>query len=448
MTEAIVFAVSLLVVAVAAWIVATSRTRATAARQAADLQNRIGAAESTIEELRRQLAEREHVLTGLRSDLQNEQQSRVTAETRLEESVKNIAEQKKLLEDAEKRLKDAFAVLSVDSLRQNSEAFAKQAAEKVRPLTEALQRYEAEVKQMEKARQTAYGSLAEQLKGIATTHQQLSQETTSLVNALRTPEVKGRWGELQLRRTVEAAGMSPHCDFIEQYSVDTDEGRKRPDLLVKLPGDRLVVVDSKVSTNAYVDALECPEQAVQREHLNRYVRAVRAHIQELSSKAYWNQFEQSPDFVVMFVPGESFFSAALEQDRHLIEDAMQKRVILASPTTLIALLRAVAYSWQQQELIENARRIGQTAQSLFERVCKFAEHLGKVGDHLRRATDAYNASVASWESRVLPMGRRIRELGITARPEDFEELKPVDALPRRLPVAEPEDSAPPDSEDT
>ncbi len=436
MTEVLIFVAGLLIGGLVTWFLATSRVRAAVADKQAELQSRIGASESTVEELRRQLAERDADIAKLRGDIQGEQQTRVAAETRLQESFKNIAEQQKLLVDAEKKLKDAFSALSAEALRHNSEAFARQTAEKVRPLTEALKRYEDEIKQIEKARQTSYTSLTDQLKAVATTHQQLSRETTSLVHALRTPQVKGRWGELQLRRTVEVAGMSPHCDYIEQYSVDTEEGRQRPDLLVKLPGGRTIIVDSKVSTNAYLDAVGAAEEAVQREHLAHYVGAIRDHVRKLSSKEYWAKFDSTPDFVVMFVPGESFFSAALEQDHKLIEDAMSSRVILASPTTLIALLRTVAYSWRQQGLLDNAREIGKIAKTLFERVCTFADHLGKVGDGLRKATDAYNASVGSWEARVLPMGRRITELGVTARQSEFAELERVEGSPRSLPAIE------------
>lgn len=433
MIESLAFVVGLVVGAAVTWLVVTSRARAAGARELAELQNRVAAGQSTVEELRRQLAGRDETTARLQSDLQTEQRTRVAAETRLDESFKNITEQKKLLEDAEEKLKDAFAALSVESLRQNSEAFVKQAAEKVRPLAEALQRYEAEIKRIEEARQKAYGGLNEQLKAIAITHQQLSRETMGLVSALRTPQTKGRWGEVTLQRAVEVAGLSPHCDFITQVSVDTDEGRLRPDLLVTLPANRMVVVDAKAPTSAYLDAVAADQESARREHLRRHAQAIRTHMQDLAAKAYWNQFDATPEFVVMFVPGESFFSAALEQDRELIEEGIRKRVILASPTTLIALLHAVAYSWQQQELIENAGLIGETAKALFERVCKFAEHFGKVGDSLRRATDAYNASVASWESRVLPMGRRVSELGVTVGQDEFVDIKPVEALPRSAP---------------
>jgi DNA recombination protein RmuC len=436
MTEVLIFAAGLLVGGLVIWFLATSRARAAAAGERSELQARLGAGESTIGELRRRVAEQDQETDRLRTNLQSEQQARVMAETRLDESVKNIAEQRKLLEAAEKRLKDAFAALSVDSLRQNSEAFAKQAAEKVRPLVEALQRYESEIKQIEESRQKAYGGINEQLKAIASTHKDLSRETASLVTALRAPQTKGRWGEITLQRAVEVAGLSAHCDFITQVSVDTDEGRLRPDLVVMLPGNRAVVVDAKAPTSAYLDAVESSDEEARRRHLARHAQAVRTHMHALAGKAYWSQFATAPEFVVMFVPGEAFFSAALEQDRDLIEEGIRKRVIIASPTTLIALLRAVAYSWQQQELIENAREIGQTAQQLFERVCTFAGHLDKVGDSLRRATETYNASVASWESRVLPMGRRVNELGVTAKQADFAKLERIEASPRSLPIGE------------
>ena len=435
MSELLIFIGGLLAGGLLGWLIARSLLLAQSAQQRADVETRAGAAESTVSELRTQLTQRAAELDDLRRKLQSEQQSRVAADTRLSESLKNIAEQRKLLDEAREKLKDAFTALSTDALRKNSEAFASQTADKVRPLREALERYEKQIAAMEKARQDAYGGVKQQLQSLGTTHQQLSQETASLVNALRKPQAKGRWGELQLKRTVEAAGMSQHCDFIEQFSVDTDEGRKRPDLIVKLPGERTIVVDSKVSTDAYLDAVATQNETEQSEHLTRYVSAIRKHVQDLSKKAYWDQFDRSPDFVVMFVPGESFFSAALEQDRGLIEDAMRNRVILASPTTLIALLRTVAYSWQQQELLENAAEIGETAKVLFERVCKFAEHLGKVGENLRRATEAYNDAAGSWERRVVPAGRRLPELGALSSDEEFAELPLIDATPRSLPQA-------------
>ena len=434
MLEVIYLIGGLLAGGIVAGLLIHSRAKASASAQTAELGAQIAAAQSAGTELRAQLAQREEETKRLTAQLQTEQQARVAAETRVSESLKNVEEQRRLLLDAEAKLKESFTALSAEILRVNGEQFAKQAAEKVQPLNEALKRYEEEIRQIEKSRQTSYAGLTEQIKQIAATHQQLSRETGSLAHALRTPQVKGRWGELQLRRVVEVAGLSAHCDYVEQFSTDTEDGRLRPDLLVKLPGERTIVIDSKVSTNAYLDALGEADDVARQPHLQRYLKAVREHIRQLSSKAYWNQFSTAPDFVVMFVPGESFFSAALEQDRTLIEDAMNSRVILASPTTLIALLRTVAYSWQQQELLENARQIGETAKLLYERVNTFAGHLDRLGDQLGKATKAYNDAAGSWESRVMPMGRRVQELGVSAKQAEFAELPPIDVTPRQLTI--------------
>lgn len=397
------------------------------------LEGRAATAEATLTELRTQVSQGEQQTADLRSELAVEQQARVAADTRCTEALKNIDEQKRLLDDASKKFKDAFTALSTEALRKNSEAFAEKTLEKVRPLREALLRYEKQIDEMEKARQKNYGGVNQQLQALDSANQQLLKTTTGLENALRKPDVKGRWGELQLKRVVEAAGMSAQCDFVEQLSVDTDEGRQRPDLVVKLPGDRIIVVDSKVSTDAYLDAVAAEDESQRKAHLERYAKAIRTHVQQLSKKAYWDQFERSPDYVVMFVAGESFFSAALEQDRGLIEDAMRKKIIVASPTTLIALLGSVAHCWRQQTQLDHAKEIAQTTKDLFDRVCKFAEHLDRIGDNLRRATEAYNASVGSWERRVLPMSRRIAELSAYSEDGETGELTAIDVTTRSLP---------------
>jgi DNA recombination protein RmuC len=265
---------------------------------------------------------------------------------------------------------------------------------------------------------------------------QLQEQTRSLSSALKRPQVKGRWGEVTLRRVVEVSGMSPHCDFIEQPSMTTDEGRKRPDLVITLPEGRTIVVDSKVPLDAYMDAFNTTDEEARNTLLKKHAQVVRSHMQMLSSKDYWKQMEQSPDFVVLFLPGESFFSAALEQDRTLIEDGMERRVILATPTTLIALLRTVALSWQQQQVAENAQLIWRTGSDLFDRLKTFSGHMRKIREGLQSATSAYNAALSSWESRVLPCATRLKDLGGPQHERELPEIEHVDPYLR-----EPRDDA-------
>jgi len=257
-----------------------------------------------------------------------------------------------------------------------------------------------------------------------------STATGSLVSSLKQPQVKGRWGELTLRRVVELAGMSPHCDFDEQKSTDTEEGRLRPDLTVHLPGGTQIVVDVKVPLHAFFKAVTAQSDAEYRDAMMQHAGLVREHIRGLASKEYWKQFEPTPEFVVLFVPGESFFSAALEQDRTLIEDAIDKRVVLASPTTLIALLRAVAYGWKQQIVAENAERIKDLGKELYDRLVKFAEHVSEIAKGLERASKAYNSAVASFDSRLIPSARKFREMGIGS--SDVPQIEPIETFPRPL----------------
>jgi DNA recombination protein RmuC len=281
---------------------------------------------------------------------------------------------------------------------------------------------------MNQSVQKDYGSVDQQLKSMAAAAETLQKETGNLVQALRAPQVRGRWGELTLRRVVELAGLTRHCDFSEQVSVD--ENRLRPDMIVHMPGGQTVVVDAKVSLAAYLDMLAASSEEERHQHLRRHAGQVRDHMRKLGTKEYWSQFERAPDFVIMFIPAESFFSAAVEMDRGLIEDGMRNNVILSSPTTLIALLRAVAMGWRQEQIAENAAQISRLGSELHERISKFVEHLNIVGRSLHKATESYNSAMRSLESRVLVSARRFKDLGATQR--DIPAADTVDALPTAL----------------
>ncbi len=407
------------------------RQRAADARRAAADAARLAGVEAEAGVLREQLQRRESELTAARAALDAEREARVRYETQSEQQRLSLSEQQRRLDETVQRLREVFTALASDALKGNSEQFARQTEEKTKPLREALERYERLVQEMEKTRQTAYGGLVEQLKVVHQTSSSLEKQTASLLGALRAPQVRGRWGEVTLERVVEAAGMSRYCDFRTQVSVEGDGGRLRPDLTVQLPGGRSIVVDAKAPLAAYLDALEAPDEAARAAALARHARQLREHVRKLSEKSYWKQIESTVDFVVLFVPGESFFSAALEQDRELLEDAFQARVLLSTPTTLVALLRSVAHGWQQRDLVDNAQRIGDAARVLHERVDKFGQHLARVGEGLRRAVTGYNDAVGSFESRVLPAGRRIAELGAAPGVDASEPPSRVDAVPRQ-----------------
>jgi DNA recombination protein RmuC len=451
---------SLLVLAVGAaiglaigWLLASSRS---AAAQAGS--------DSTIAELRGQLAGSQAEVTTVRAELRKSELDQTEATTRVEELQTRLAEERKLLDEAESRLSDAFTAIASKALEQNNAGFLALATERlgtvksearsdldarklaietlVKPLGESLAAMSIQIQALEKARGEAYGALNQQLVSLLATEGQLKSETANLVKALRAPQVRGRWGEVQLKRVVELAGMVERCDFFQQESVDTDAGRLRPDMRIQLPGGRSVIVDAKTPLQAYLDALEAPTDELRTARLIDHARQVRAHMTKLDAKAYWDQFDQAPQFVVMFLPGETFFSAALEQDPSLIEYG-QGRVVLATPTTLIALLKAVSYGWMQQDTAENADKIRSLGRDLYDRIATVAEFLDSIGGHLGRSVDAFNRGLASFEARVVPSARRFKELGISSDKEI--EVNPIEKLPRRVEPLLTDDSGKPPS---
>ena len=305
----------------------------------------------------------------------------------------------------------------------------------VKPLKESLERVDGKIGELEKARAGAYAELREQVRSLATSQLQLQAETGNLVKALRAPHVRGRWGEIQLRRVVELAGMLQYCDFTEQETVPTEDSRIRPDVIVRLPGNRTIVVDAKVPFEAFYESISTTDDDVRRARLKEHARLVRAHVTALSRKSYWETVQPTPEFVLLFLPGENFYSAALENDPKLIEDGVNQGVIIATPTTLIALLKAVSYGWRQEQMAANAQEVSRLGKDLYDRLRIFTSYFADIGKGLDRALESYNKGVGSLEARVLVTARKFKERGAIAG-EEIETLEPIDKTARALSLDE------------
>ncbi|HEV2426578.1 MAG TPA: DNA recombination protein RmuC [Terriglobia bacterium] len=446
MTDWIVAAAGLVVGGALAWFAAVGRLRSS--------ERRTVAAEVEAEALRRQRAADRQEIDGLRERLEAEQKARVAAQTSLDAERSNLEEQQRLLDEAQVRLAETFKAVSGDVLASQSESFLRLAQQRfstlraeaegdfaarekaieglVGPLSESLKGYDQMVRRLEAARAEAYGALASGIKGLLSANETLQRETGNLTAALKGgSQVRGRWGEMTLRRAVELAGMAEHCDFNLQETLFDENSRLRPDLIVKLPGGRRIAVDAKAPLQPFLDSLDVAGDADRSQILTNYARLLRAHLNQLAGKAYWEQLQPSPEMVVMFLPGESFFSAALEADGTLIEDGVQKRVVIATPTTLIALLHAVAYGWRQQQVEEGAQRVSDLGRQLYDRLRGFAGHFAEAGSGLKKAVESYNRAVGSLESRVLTAARRFKDFG-AASGDEILEVDAIDETPRQL----------------
>jgi DNA recombination protein RmuC len=440
--------IGLLFGSVIAWLVLRART--------AGLQARLSLMEKELSAEKAQLARL--------SEAHNELiAGKARLESALDAERKASTEKMELVTRASEELRNAFKAMASDALKSNNSSFLQIAQETLKrfqsqaegdlearqkavtdlitPVRESLNKVDAQIHQMEVARGDAYGELRAQVQSLIVTQKELQSETGNLVRALRTPNVRGRWGEIQLRRVVEIAGMLSYCDFAEQETVTTESGRLRPDLVVKLPGGKHVVVDAKTPLQAFLDAFETTDEDARRVCLANHARQVRDHMKTLSGKNYWEQFEATPEFVVMFLPGETFFSAALEQDPGLIEQGVLQRVIPASPTTLIALLKAINYGWNQEKLARNAQQISALGKELHDRLRHLAGHITSVGTGLDRAVESYNKAVGSLESRVLVSARKFAELGASVA-DDIPELEPIETTARALSFEWDEDELP------
>ncbi len=450
MTTAIIMLVAGLIAGgIAGWVTG----RAQAGALTGEAEKRAAVAESRIAELASTAEKLAGESEGLRASLTAEQQLRITAETRLEEAVKSAVEQKKSLEETAARLTDTFKALSLDALKDNSRSFidlAKQSLEPlvvemkgdlgkrqeaitqiIKPISDTLTKFDESVRSIELSREKAYAGLLAQLRTLAETEEKLGRETDNLVKALRKPQVRGQWGEFTLKRTAELSGMTEYCDFALQTSTTTEDGALRPDMIVHLPNGRSIIVDAKAPLDGYLDMVESPDDDSRHTHQARHARHIKDHIKKLGAKEYWKHVgNDTPEFVVLFVPGESILSAALESDHSLIEFGFESKVILATPTTLVALLRTVAYGWRQEKLAEHAAKISELGKDLHKRILTFCKHYYRMRDGIEKTVTSFNESVGSLERMVLPAARKFNELGVAQ--QEIPEFHPIDSPLRHI----------------
>jgi DNA recombination protein RmuC len=449
--------IGLAIGAICVWLILKSRisheydrARSESAAQLATLNERLSGKESELRKLQ-EAFDREvsdHALVREQSTL---------LKAGLEGERRAAQERKDSFKQAADELAEKFKALSRDALKDNNQSFLElahttlqrfqqtakgeleqrqQAIDQlVKPLRESLEKVDGKINDLEKTRAGAYSELREQVRNLATSQLQLQAETGNLVKALRAPHVRGRWGEIQLRRVVELAGMLQYCDFVEQETVATEDSRIRPDLIVRLPGNRTIVVDSKVPFDAFYESIATTDETIRLAKLKEHARLVRGHITALSRKSYWEAVQPTPEFVLLFLPGETFYSAALEHDPKLIEDGVGQSVIIATPTTLIALLKAVSYGWRQEQMAENAQEVSKLGKDLYDRLRTFANYFADIGRGLDRALESYNKGVGSLEARVLVTARKFKERGAIAGTE-IPTLEPIDKAARSLTLDE------------
>jgi DNA recombination protein RmuC len=436
----------MLLAGVVSAVVAAAITYFALRSQSAAAEARLAVAERDLAGARQELAARVTHDTKLESELAA---IRATLETEKKAAVEKLA----AVLAARDEMKAQFEALAASTLQANNKSFLELAEAKltdfqnqakgdltqrqqaietlVKPIAESLTKFDGQIQAIEKSRSEAYGSLLSQVQSLAQSSEQLRSETGALVTALRAPQGRGRWGEIQLRRVAEMAGMINRCDFVEQEHRSGEDGSLRPDMVVRLPGGKTVIVDAKTPLAAYLGALEAKSDTERAEFLRQHAAQVRVHIKKLGGKAYWDQFDSAPELVVMFLPNEAFFSAALSEDPTLIEAGVAEKVIIASPTTLIALLRAVHYGWQQQEIAANASQVAELGKEIYERLCTMGEHFDKVGVRLKGAVEAYNSTVSSLETRVLSTARKFPGLAVQIKAE-IPEVEQVELTTKKL----------------